>query len=472
MKRIVLLSLAAFCFSCQKDTKQDKLIPNENRIPTVASAGDGAYDVVGYGYDVTGSFADAQSSRSRVFDFAAFQAANPGRVEVKNLFEQKFYYEYASDAETLMKKVSASVSATASYSAFSGTLKGSYDQSSTFSSKDVYGICNLLVRNKEIKLTTDASTLKNYLTPEFKYDLANLSLNQFVERYGTHVHLNIVTGGKMEVIYKSETRSGRGTSAAAGGLDLNMNKVFGIKLNIGVDKSASDSNTIENISYRTRGGGFVAIASFDPKSGITFNPGAWQQSITSQNFVLVEIPQNGLIAITDFIDDPVKKAQLAAYIDQYIKNNAVNLQYEKAQLYSYLYSGTGNGIIDVLLTTKPSEVAGVAGWNNGAVIGTIFTDNSKPGTIPIYRYFQNNKTHFFTNNFNEIGNGGQHGKYEWITGYVYKDPTAGAVPIYRYNANGMHWYTTTFQGQSFVIGGGFSKKTYVYESILGYLPQN
>ncbi|SFO73916.1 MAC/Perforin domain-containing protein [Chitinophaga sp. YR627] len=465
MKKVVLLCLVAFSVSCRKEAKQDELIPNENRTPTIAAAGDGVYDVIGYGYDVTGVFADASSSRNPVIDFAAFQAANPGRVNISYPNTQDFYYEYGADAASLMKKISASLSATATYTAFSGTLKGSYNSTNTFSSKDVYGICNLLVKSKQIELNTDAATLKNYLTPEFKYDLANLPVSTIVARYGTHVHVNIITGGKLEIIYKSETKSERRMSAAAGGLNLNIKKVFGFELNIGVDKSASDSNFTESVSYRTRGGGFVAVATINPTTGTTFDPSNWQKSVTLQNSVLVEIPKQGLIAITDLIDDQSKKAELAAYVDQYIKDNAVNLQYAKAALYSYLYVGK---VVDILLTTTPTEVAGVAGWQSGSVIGTAFTDNSMPGVIPIYRYFQNNKTHFFTNDFNEIGYGGQHGKYEWVAGYIYRNPTPGAVPIYRYNASGMHWYTTTYNGQSFKQ----YNKTYVYESILGYLPQN
>lgn len=471
MKRVVLLSLAAFCFACQKEARQDKLIPNENRTPTIAAAGDGAYDVVGYGCDVTGPFADAEASRSRVFDFAAFYAANPGSVNIKTLRDQKQYFEYAADAASLMKKVSMSLSATAKYTAFSGTLKFNREQTNTFSSKDIYGFCNLVLKSKEIVLSTDAATLKNYLTPEFRSDIATRPASEIVTRYGTHVYLSIVTGGKVEIIYKSETRSGRRTVAAGGGLQLNMKNAFGIDLTIGVEKSASDSNTLETIHYHTRGGGFTSVATFNAKDGTKFDPSDWQKTITPENSVLVEIPQNGLIAISDLVDDPAKKAELAAYTEQYIQNNAVNLQYEKAPMYSYYYNKNFQ-VVDILLTTTPAEVAGVAYWTNQGIIGTAFTDNSKPGTIPIYRYFQNNNTHFFTNDFNEIGYGGQHGKYEWIAGYIYKDPTPGAVPIYRYNADGMHYYTTTDRGKSFTIGASLFKKTYVYESILGYIPQN
>ncbi|MBW8683283.1 MAC/perforin domain-containing protein [Chitinophaga rhizophila] len=469
MKRVLLLSFAAFCFSCQKESKQDIPVPDEVRKPTTEAAGDGAYDVIGYGCDVTGPFADAASSRHAVVDLAAFQAAFPNRVLVTNPNRQSFFAESGADASSMLKKVSLSLSATATYTAFTGTLKGNFTSNNFISSKEVYGIYNLLMERKQIQLNTDAATLKNYLTAEFRYDLANLPVHSLVERYGTHVHVNIITGGKLQIIYKAATKSARRATAAAGGLEAGIGKVFAIKFDAGVDKTAADSNYAESVTYHAVGGGVHVPLVTVNVAGSTFNPNDWQRSVNDQNIVLVAIPKQGLIAITDLVDDPAKKAELASYIEQYILNNAINLQYGEVPLYRYMfYNGS---LIDNLLTTTPTEVAGLTNWTNTGIIGKMFTDNSMPGTIPIYRYFQNNRTHFYTNNFNEIGNGGNHGKFEWIEGYIYAKATAGAIPIYRYNSNGMHWYTTQNAGQSFYYGAGILRKQFIFESILGYIPQ-
>ncbi len=71
----------------------------------------------------------------------------------------------------------------------------------------------------------------------------------------------------------------------------------------------------------------------------------------------------------------------------------------------------------------------------------------RPGTVPLYRYVSYPwGDHFYTTDWNELGNGAWGWDFEKIQCYVLPAPLAGAVPLYRYwNADiGDHFYTTNW----------------------------
>ncbi|WP_343690957.1 hypothetical protein [Chitinophaga sp.] len=156
-------------------------------------------------------------------------------------------------------------------------------------------------------------------------------------------------------------------------------------------------------------------------------------------------------------------------IHEYIANKTVNVSYNTTPLISSYHAVSFSN----MLSTAP-ETAGLNGWVQRGTIGQIFTDNGMQGTVPVYRYYLNNGTFFFNTNYNEIGNGGDLGHLDYIIGYIYAQPTAGAIPIYRYNSNGKHWYTTNYNelgAGGYKTYGAFIRAYFVYEGIMGYIKQ-
>ncbi|HBV17774.1 hypothetical protein [Chryseobacterium carnipullorum] len=93
--------------------------------------------------------------------------------------------------------------------------------------------------------------------------------------------------------------------------------------------------------------------------------------------------------------------------------------------------GNGNGSMisswfntntqDLVLTTNPNEFTGQNGWEKVNDLGKSFIGN-EPGTFPIYRYFRNEtKSHFYTRDKNELGDGKNGFVYEGIAFYL-KEP--------------------------------------------------
>lgn len=93
----------------------------------------------------------------------------------------------------------------------------------------------------------------------------------------------------------------------------------------------------------------------------------------------------------------------------------------------FLGSADGNGPVisswfntvnnDLVLTTDPNELNGQSHWQKKDV-GTSY-NGDEPGSYPIYRYSNSsNKTHFYTRDHNELGNGKDGFVYEGISFYL------------------------------------------------------
>lgn len=96
-------------------------------------------------------------------------------------------------------------------------------------------------------------------------------------------------------------------------------------------------------------------------------------------------------------------------------------------------------------------------------------ENSRHSNInnwkfPLYRY-NNGVDHFYTTDFNELGNGGSGYTYEGIAARVFLAPGTGRVPLYRYNNPTIqnHYYTIDFNEY------GNGSNGYTYEGIECYV---
>ncbi|OPB94571.1 hypothetical protein [Elizabethkingia ursingii] len=73
---------------------------------------------------------------------------------------------------------------------------------------------------------------------------------------------------------------------------------------------------------------------------------------------------------------------------------------------------------DYVLTTNPAEFNGQNGWRKNDNIGNSYNGN-EPGSYPVYRYFRNStKSHFYTRDKNELGDGKDGFVYEGVAFYL------------------------------------------------------
>jgi len=463
-KFILIIPLVGMLWTSCK--KQDQLPTNQNSAQTgsklkAKSARDGVWDVLGYGYDVTGEYANSNSTTYQVIDVARLYAADASRVITNLNTTQNSVFAFGQDAQDYSSSLSANLKATAGFSLFKGSITAAYSNSSSFSSKYIYGSYNLLMQQKELKFNGVPSYLQNYLTPTFVYDLTYLTPQQIVQQYGAFVLSDIMLGAKLEVTYQSETSSSDRKSAASAGLDASVGTVFSINASVNSNHAQSSSNFNQYLHFLTHGG--------DPTKSITsttisFTPttptvdyGAWQASTNLQNAELVDIKYDGLISIDQLIPDPNLAQAVHNYIyNTYLPNNQVTVSYQSSVLYR-CYNVNND---DHMLITNPGEVSGLSNWRIEGLFGHIYSDNSKPGVKPLRRFNLSNGYHFFTTDIYEYPSGAA---FEGTVGYVDGSFVSGELPIYRYTRGGEHMYANTYNE----LYGGING--WIYEGIIGYI---
>ena len=139
---------------------------------------------------------------------------------------------------------------------------------------------------------------------------------------------------------------------------------------------------------------------------------------------------------------------------------------------------------DHFYTTNKNEIGtttpGTVGHYHYTSEGTQCLVYSKKveGSVPLYRYFRaNGLDHFYTTKAAEIGTTtpGQAGKHEYssegIAGYCFPSIKPGTIPLYRYfNPNGLdHFYTTNSKEIGTTTVGASGQYGYIFEGVACYV---
>src|SRR5476649_1730991 len=112
MKKFLLVIplLGMLWTSCKK---QDQLPTSQNLTETgsklkAKSARDGVWDVLGYGYDVTGEYANSNSTTYQIIDVARLYAADASRVITNLNTTQNSVFAFGQDAQDYSSSLSRS----------------------------------------------------------------------------------------------------------------------------------------------------------------------------------------------------------------------------------------------------------------------------------------------------------------------------------------------------------------------------
>lgn len=476
MKKIKFYFNAIFCFSafliagCSKsELKNDHQIEQKsNNIRKVFSVGDGIYDVLGYGYNVTKDYANINSVGYRIVDVERLARDQSSRIETGYPKTQDWHLIAGENAEDYLKQVTKSINVTAgdALGLFKSTITSKFDETNAFSSKYLYGSYNLVIQRKNLKFNGSAELLRNYLDPAFIADVQSYSPQQLISQYGTHVLSNFIMGGKMEILYRSETYHEDRKFAANAGLDISVGKVFNVKVNGSINYTENDTkdNYSQSLRYKTVGGdptkGFIDQIELGPgKEPQKLNIAAWQASCTVENAQLIDINSDGLIPIYELISDPVKKEAVKQYLISYLQNNGAVTEYTPVPVYSMLYTDNDVRSTNHVISITPEKEFYLS--KNEGVVFYAFAQQ-KPGTVPLLRYYSRQyNDNFFTIDPSQESLGPY--AYEKIAFYVYPNQIPGSRPVYRYFSDRLldHYYP--------VVQANYGQN-YKYERIAFYVP--
>lgn len=409
-KSLLTIAMMSVLWSCNKkeDFYQSGVPTPQNNIAD--SGGDGLYDVLGFGYDVTLEYVSPRSSKLPVINIAKLKADHPTFVDISGAEETKFTGASGQNAEDFLQDLT--IKTNISYgtgsgpnaggtgttgtgtgvdnsgktvSMFSGSLEASFTNSDKYSSKYLYATYNKLILKKIVKVLPDASLLRNYLDAGFASRIQSASVEDIVRDYGTHVLVDISLGGEASVIYQAESTSSDRKSAAEAGARFAYGKVIA-GANTTYSEQLKRTNNNESIVIRTIGGNSSAgiaptTVRFSPDgtpTGGTYNIDAWGDGVTDTNAQLIRINEQGAIPLDELVTDPTKKAALKNYITNYLLSRRIFLSYESSNVYKALpYYDFGDY----------SEGGGVATGN--------FNGNNLPdAAFMVYRVNSNNEIRY------------------------------------------------------------------------------
>ncbi len=334
MKKFIFIFSVLLAASCTDDTLiEETKVAEASAIKdslnlSTQRAGDGAFDLLGYGFNATGDYANANSAGGQVINISLLNSQQPDRVVIEFPYSQVYTEIYGEDAKKYSQIVTGKVFSDPTIGLFTGTLDFSNTTTSTYDSKYIFGSYNKTIYQKRLRLNRTPLQLQQFLTPTFLNDLTTQTPAQLVANYGTHVTTDIYTGAKLEVLFRSQTFNFNRDIAAKAMVKSGFNSLFDATVNNDAAIKENDRNFDRQVWYKTRGG--------NPNIGLSgttnlnqapqkLNFSNWQSSSTAANSVLVDFAPNGIKLIYEFIANPPKKAEVKAYVDQYLINKKVSL---------------------------------------------------------------------------------------------------------------------------------------------------
>ncbi|NDV68043.1 MAC/perforin domain-containing protein [Dysgonomonas sp. 25] len=334
---ITLLTFFLLLTACVDSNEYDSAViptPPDYATISIKSAGDGVYDLVGYGYDCRYAIGDNhQGALNPVIDLDKFTSGNgtdpntwaPVTTFKENLevalthgsFTQRETYgvNYAEFERILKNKVTATIDKPSILSSLKFTEWGKYELTKQFDSKinqksnHSFYRSDLCVSTKRIYLsTTSMSRLKYFLSDRFLRALKYNTAKEIVDEFGTHVLTDINIGGKVSVLVSANAYESTQTE-----FQRFVTDVLGV-----IKTENSDStvyiNKLRNVTISLVQHGGANVESFKTTvdqngyiSPIFFDWGGWVRSITPQNSSLIYSNNERMIPLWEFISDPVKQ---------------------------------------------------------------------------------------------------------------------------------------------------------------------
>jgi len=451
-----LTALACVIGGCSKRNEliEEKKIQGNHK--NLASAVDGLYDLLGYGYDVTGEYANSDAAKFSVINVSKLKTDYFDRVET-DLSSRKYGEVLGGEnAVSYLSKITNKVGASASIPEgeipktspsdgknlpiplFKLSVNKSFESSDSFNSKYVYSSYNLFLKQKRLKINADVELLKQYLQPSFVVDIQSSTPQQIVANYGTHVLKDIILGAKLSIKYRAETNASDRTNASTTGLDINVFGIFGINTSQTTTTQQTSNNTNWKLVFETIGGEPSASLSGSATAGLapSISTVAWENSSSEANAELIDFSENGLIPIWELIPDAVKAQAVKTYVMQYLLNNQVVITPDPVYVFY-------NNSFNHYTTADVNAVNGYANWTSQGIDFKAFSSPVN-GAVPVYVFYNGpHFNHYTTANINAV-NGYPSWTSQGISFYAYPTQKPGTVPIYvYYRTSGKNNHYTT-----------------------------
>ena len=315
---LLSISLLLVFSSCHKD------LVTSNAPTTIRTAGDGNLDLLGYGYDIRGRYADARSAKGKVLDVERLLTTEADRVQLANVDNQLTGITSGKSLTEFSSEISKKVKVTAGFLFFTSEITSNINKIYTDTSSTSFATGDVIVNRRRLTLNATANQLRPYLTASFINDCNQLSAADLVNTYGAAVLRDIFLGGKLHFAYGSRINSTTQKQSAGNGINAGVKGILGINLSVSGEYAQTMSTaehqkySNEYLSYETIGGdasqSLIGAVNLGNPSNPSVNVTPWLNSVTRQNAQLIDFGDNALIPIYELIPNAQKRNEVKNYI--------------------------------------------------------------------------------------------------------------------------------------------------------------
>ncbi|MDE6533172.1 MAG: hypothetical protein K2M27_06535 [Muribaculaceae bacterium] len=442
MKKIYILPilLSPLIMSCGDSPKVENSRPGPDPSPkpvvtdfyiSPASSGclmevsrrdfEGIRAIVGHGYDVTGDYLDPSSLRASVVDtermpddaFSVFSAPayNSGETYL------------GEDARSLLSDLMANLGESSDGANRDYYFTGTIGQASSNSS---YVMQTTWQRYVIAGFPGTDVTVRRYLSDEFTADLALLSADGLVRKYGTHFISRASAGLAMREIYSAYLPSAGtdltplldGFRAASASIEGAFNGVLADKLS-----SLYNYGARLNVTFI---GGKTDVVEYDEEKAILASIDEWWKTGESGNYGLIDI--SGLHPLSVAIADRELAAQVDTSIRKYISEAQTKLERNIP-----LFQNSDGLVYRYVASAEASAALDKSGIKSYGVLGALSSEPTETTPLPLYSNLDTDGNQILSLIQPTV---------EWKRlGYVLKERTETCVPLYEISDGNRYAYT-------------------------------
>ncbi|MBN2159645.1 MAG: hypothetical protein JW807_09630 [Spirochaetes bacterium] len=357
---LVVLMLFAGCES--DDTKENV----EKLLLGMSSDGDESLEAkymlpgveaIGYGYDVIyGKYASMESRRAQVLQFDAMkqQVVWWDETPVTFLMPEVIDYTLIADTssticainslETFRRDMAVSAHLEGSYGGFKGSIDAAFSESVQEGASQWFISYNDLIRKYGLRLSFNSiDEIKALRTGEFISDMVVMTPLDLFEKYGTHLLLDGIVGGRINYTSTiSETYSITDVRVGAA-VKASYSSAGGSVLGSGSYDSAeaeADAEHLENRQLFAVGG--MSEYAIYLNSGLFTkeNYADWINTVKYHPVFIDYFGENSLLPIWELCDDELKKTELEAAFALYATGSIdpeqnLRVEINVAEIYNY-----------------------------------------------------------------------------------------------------------------------------------------
>ncbi len=280
-------------------------------------------EILGCGYDVTDRFADPDSKRGRIFSLGKntevyrtqwgteYRLPDESVLDVNDKTSSSFEVSRGGSAEEYTKKLALRANVSVKYGLFSSDVTSNYSEEQRSSINHEF--MTVHHRHEVWTLTlNDYESLPMLKTAEDNIN-GKLSAAEVFTRYGTHVLISGVIGGRAE--YHCMVDRSRFTSEQ--NLEIVAKAAYGGVLDIKAGISTVKKETVDRFKensttkFRTVGGDFSAT--FDPQS---FSD--WVKTFRNEP-VLIDFTKGSLVPIFTLAKEAARRKELEDAYNEYLQ---------------------------------------------------------------------------------------------------------------------------------------------------------